>query len=178
MRVGAWVMRTGAILRECLCVPAQSPSISSLESIMTTTKTDFDMESLRLNGRIPTSEKIKQRPKEGKWPYQTRSGEMFLKGPIPWPWLIHAAKRPGKALHVGIALWFYSGMTKLQTISLNQSRLIDMGVSRDSARRGLRALELGKLITVERHAGRKPIVTIVLNKTSPSARLKNRKENP
>ena len=36
--------------------------------------------------------------------YEKKKGH-FLKGPIPMPWLIVAGNLPGKALHVGIALW-------------------------------------------------------------------------
>jgi hypothetical protein len=35
--------------------------------------------------------------------------DRFLKGPVPMPWLATAARLPGKALAVGIALWRLGG---------------------------------------------------------------------
>ena len=31
--------------------------------------------------------------------------EPFIAGPLPLEWINHAASLPGKALHVGLALW-------------------------------------------------------------------------
>lgn len=42
---------------------------------------------------------------------ESAPGKTFLKGPIPLPWLQGAARLPGKALHVGVVLWFLSGLT-------------------------------------------------------------------
>ena len=118
----------------------------------------YDPEKLRITTGTP-----KGIPKTIDWPYKPQKGEMFLKGPIPQAWLAIAAKCAGRALHVAIALWHYAGLTKSITIRLNQSRLLGFGLSRDSARRGLLALENAKLITVVRAPGRKPQVTIILN---------------
>ena len=91
-----------------------------------------------------------------------RRGERFLKGPIPWPWLARAARQPGKALQVALALWLWAGITKCGVVALSLSRLdADVGVSRDAGRRGLEALEAAGLVSVERHAGRKPVVTLL-----------------
>ena len=38
--------------------------------------------------------------------------DLFLKGPIPLPWLAVAATLPGKALAVGIIIWFLQGIQK------------------------------------------------------------------
>jgi hypothetical protein len=95
-------------------------------------------------------------------PYRPRSGELFLKGPIPRLWIVGASKLSGRALHVGLELWYFAGLTRSLLVSLNQSRLTELGVSRDSARRGLRQLEEAGLISVQRHSGRKPIITILL----------------
>ncbi len=64
----------------------------------------------------------------------------FLKGPIPLPWITRASALTGKALHVGIALWFYSGLTKSKEIALNLTALQEWGIQRDTARRGLEAM--------------------------------------
>jgi hypothetical protein len=40
-----------------------------------------------------------------KRPYRPRRAERFLRGPVPWPWLVRAMALPGKALAVGLILW-------------------------------------------------------------------------
>ena len=130
---------------------------------------DIDIENLRM-GRGQDFIQHAGPRKSGRRVYNTRTGELFLKGPIPRKWLQTAGTLPGKALHVAIELWFYAGLTRSKRVPLNLSRMKQSGVSRDSARRGLRQLEEEALVTVVRHAGRKPIVTILIR---PS--LKNRK---
>lgn len=97
-----------------------------------------------------------------------RAGEKFLKGPIPWKWLIGAARLPGKALHVGIGLWFLAGVKRSARVKLSMSLLGDLGVSRHSAYRGLLALERAGLVEAQRHSGRNSVVTI---KDCPSPTL-------
>ncbi len=93
-------------------------------------------------------------------PPRHRRGERFLKGPIPWDWLARAAALPGKALHVGLAVWQRAGIERTGTVRISMTRLRPMGLSRSSACRGLTALERAELVTVERHKGRAPIVTL------------------
>ncbi len=88
-------------------------------------------------------------------------GEKFLKGPIPMSWLSKAARLKGQALHVGMALWFLAGIKRNGTVALASSVLEDLGVSRYSEYRALRELEDAGLITVDRHNGRNPVVTIL-----------------
>ena len=117
----------------------------------------FDLSRLRLRGlpsRSPSPPRTRP-PRPGR-------GEQFLKGPIPWVWLTKAMALPGKALHVGIALWFRAGIERTGTIRLSLTRLRSTGLSRSSACRGLRALEKADLINVERHMGRAPIVTLIV----------------
>ncbi len=124
---------------------------------------NFDMETFRIGKEsIDVTSSIGKRSENLGRIYKTKAGELFLKGPIPRMWLQSASSLPGKALHVGIELWFYAGLTKSKTLSLNLSRLMDSGISRDSARRGLLQLERSKLVKVVRHAGRKPIITILI----------------
>jgi hypothetical protein len=49
---------------------------------------------------------IRQKPPHHK------PGQEFLCGPVPLPWLRRAATLRGKALAIGIALWFKAGVTK------------------------------------------------------------------
>ena len=115
-----------------------------------------DLARLRLTSvETPRSHRRRTRlPRHGP-------GEKFLKGPIPWKWLERAAQQPGRALHVGVALWFWAGIKRSGQIALSISKLSALGVSRFSAYRGLAALERVGLVVVQRQKGRKPIVTIL-----------------
>jgi len=117
----------------------------------------LDPERLRIKSAIsPKSEQ--KRPKRS-----VQKTKRFLRGPIPLDWLIQAGRQSGKALHVGIALWFLSGLKgSRRKIALSQSILKLLGVSRHSGYRGLTKLEKAGLISVVRHPGRNPIVTILL----------------
>jgi hypothetical protein len=139
--------------------------------------TGFDLDELRLGAGALLLPKATGKPKSRGGIYQTRKGEMFLMGPIPWPWLSRAAAAPGKALHVAVALWFYAGLKKSRTVALNMSRMATMGVTRDSARRGLRRLEKEKLVSVKRHPGRKPIVTILLKRAGKKQKKRDSKKS-
>lgn len=86
----------------------------------------------------------------------------FLKGPIHWDWIASAAALPGRALHVGMALWLEAGLRQSLTVKVCHARLREMGVDRYAARRALRELERkGLLSVVERRAGRSPVVRLV-----------------
>jgi hypothetical protein len=94
-------------------------------------------------------------------PPRPAPGEKFLKGPIPWSWLSKGASLKGQTLHVGLALWFLAGMKRSQSVALSNSVLQDLGVSRYSGYRALQVLEGAGLISVDRHTGRNPVVTIL-----------------
>lgn len=86
----------------------------------------------------------------------------FLRGPVPLPWLQRAAALPGKALHLGIVLWFLAGVTKRQSgMSLEPSRLREFAVSRHAAYRALGSLEAAQLVRVTRHRGRAARVDLI-----------------
>ena len=86
---------------------------------------------------------------------------LFLKGPIPWHWIIRASKLPGKALIVGLCLWRLKGATKKNAIPLSNVELEPFGVDRAAQSRALAALEQAGLISIERHRGRWSIITLV-----------------
>ena len=85
----------------------------------------------------------------------------FLKGPVPLDWLQRAAQLPGKSLHVGIAIWFLVGLQKSSTVQLKPSITRQFGIDRHAGYRALKALEKAELITVSRHRGRSPMVTVI-----------------
>jgi hypothetical protein len=105
---------------------------------------------------------VKERPAlVRRKPPRHKTGEKFLKGPIPMNWLTAAAKAPGKALHLAIGLWYWAGITRSREIRVSMKGLEQLGISRFSGYRGLTALENAGLISVERHRGRRPIVTLL-----------------
>ena len=40
---------------------------------------------------------------------QKREETLFIRGPLPLPWFARASQLSGKALHVGVLVWFRSG---------------------------------------------------------------------
>ena len=88
-------------------------------------------------------------------------GQRYLRGPIPWTWLETAMRLPGKALHVGVAIWFHAGLQRRGDVALSLTSFERLGFDRTTASRGLTTLERAGLVRVERHPGRKPIVTLL-----------------
>lgn len=99
-------------------------------------------------------------PVKPKQPPRHKTGEWFVKGPIPGEWISRAAKLPGKTLHTAMAIWYLAGLVKCGQVTLTHRVLSRLGVGRDAGRRGLHHLEAVGLIKVERHSGRCPIVSI------------------
>ena len=94
-------------------------------------------------------------------PPRHRSGQKFLKGPIPLSWLCSAALLPGKTLAVSMALWFKAGVTETDTVRFTKSLRSQFNVGPKSASRCLKLLEEAKLVAVKRGSGRCPVVTIL-----------------
>ena len=88
-------------------------------------------------------------------------GHQGLKGPIPMAWLNEAARLPGKALNLGIAIWWLAGMAQTKTFKLTGKALAQLGVSRDAAADALKRLEGRGLIRVQRAPGQRPTVEIL-----------------
>ena len=93
-----------------------------------------------------------------------RSREPFVKGPIPLWWLTSAARLPGKALAVGVALWYRAGLKKSRTVRGSWRLWDSFGVGRTAVYRSLRQLEDAGLIRVERQNGKNPVITINLSR--------------
>lgn len=109
--------------------------------------------------------------KKSQKPPRHKAGEQFLKGPIPLRWLCSAARQPGKALHVGIALWFLAGMKRNRTVTLTNVLLGRFGVDRSAKSRGLRSLEVVGLVSIHRKPNRNPQVTILDPNTEEAGAL-------
>jgi hypothetical protein len=109
----------------------------------------FDPEQLRLpstNGTAAAYRKSMRPPRH-------QPGEWFLKGPVPWAWLVRAGRLRGRALHVGLCLWREAGRRNNRTVRLCLAT-IGLGLTRWATRRGLSALESAELVSVQRTPGR------------------------
>src|SRR5215472_15360360 len=107
---------------------------------------DFNLAQLKL---VPSTAQVAV--SSATKPVRHRRSEKFLKGPVPLNWLAAAGRQPGKALHVGIVLWFQSGLKVSRTVALSSNVLRSFDVDRHAGYRGLKALERAGLVSVFRH---------------------------
>ncbi len=99
---------------------------------------------------------------------QRQEGE-FVKGPIPTTWIKRAAQLPGKALAVGMTLWFQVGVCgRKEDLPVTSKLVVAYGVSRKARYRAIAALERAHLIRVDRRRGRCPRVTLLVKKGTRS----------
>lgn len=91
-------------------------------------------------------------------------GEPYVGGPIPLAWVSRAAALPGKAFHLGMALWYASQRTKAKcpTVVLSDKLAEQFGLGARTTRARALASLLGEgLVSVERREGQAPRVTIL-----------------
>ena len=86
---------------------------------------------------------------------------MFLKGPVPLAWLASAAALRGRALAVGVLVWFMVGIRRANVVTIPSSRMAEFGLNRFAFYRGLAALEWRGLVRVERRRGSMARITLV-----------------
>ncbi len=117
-------------------------------------------------GRSVTTDELAaltRAPIRGKLPRPAK-GEQYLGGPIPMGWLARAAQLPGKAYHLGTALWYAAGRSKGKNpaVKLTTALAARFGVgARTTRSRALEALKAAGLVTVDVRFGRAPVVTIL-----------------
>ncbi len=81
-------------------------------------------------------------------------GTLFLKGPLPLEWINQACQSQGRAIDVGLAIWFLTYMKRKQPITLNQRTLDHFALNRHAGYRGLKGLEENGLVEVKRAPGK------------------------
>ncbi len=81
--------------------------------------------------------------------------------PIPLDWALRAARLPGKAFRVAVAIHHNHVLTRSNVVYLGNTILEQMGVNKDAKRRALVGLEKEGLILVHRETGKNPRVTII-----------------
>jgi len=84
----------------------------------------------------------------------------FLRGPIPMSDIAAAARLPGKALAVYIALHHRAALTRSKAAKLPRALLADLGVDKHGKARALSQLEAAGLISVRRQTGRSPVIEL------------------
>ena len=104
--------------------------------------------------------RLKQNPATGKWE-EAVAKPLFIRGPIPLPWVEQAAQLPGKAFVLGIGLWWLHGMARDAEVKLTKRLLQTFNVSRDAAADGLARLEKAGLVQGKRAPGKRPSVRVV-----------------
>jgi hypothetical protein len=70
-----------------------------------------------------------------------KSKNKFLRGPIDWLWLTAAARLPGSALHIAVAIHFLNGFEQTGTVKLKPSVWRQLGLKRDTVYRAVDELE-------------------------------------
>jgi hypothetical protein len=86
--------------------------------------------------------------------HRQRRSQRFLKGPIPMPDIASAARLPGAALALLLAIHHRTALTGNAVVTLPQALLNELGIAKDAKARGLHHLEDAGLIGVERRPGR------------------------
>jgi hypothetical protein len=86
----------------------------------------------------------------------------FLRNRIPIDWLAQASDLSGKALAVGLAAWFLSGLKRsLVELKLTGAVVGRFAVNEDAKRRAVAALEGAGLLRVRGRQGVNPVVSIL-----------------
>lgn len=86
----------------------------------------------------------------------------FLKGPIPWPWLMAAARLGASCVEVSILIWLLAGLCKRKdNLKLQKKLRESLCLSRHRVHRALWRLEAGGLIKTENRHGASPIISIL-----------------
>jgi hypothetical protein len=127
----------------------------------------WDLDRLRLPAELIGDVSARRRPP------RHRSGDPFIKGPIPYAWIASACRLPGSGLRVAMACRFLCGRYRGPNRWGLDAIAKGLRVSMRSARRGLNAAELAGLLAVGREPGCKLAVS-VLDLPEPDAGSKRR----
>jgi hypothetical protein len=116
------------------------------------------LNSVRLGGR--EAGRPEEKVYRGSRPFPSRVSYPFIRT-TPLAWIQAASPIKGKALAVGVAIWYQAGLKKSQRVKLPSSLLRAFGINRHSGYRALRELERAGLLKVERRRGECPVVEII-----------------
>jgi hypothetical protein len=96
----------------------------------------------------------------------SRTNNLFIRGPIPFDWLMRANNIGGKAGLVGNALWLYVGLKKSLAFKIDGKLDLLCGISRQARQSNLKKLEENGLIKFTNRSGCYPQIEII--KSTPS----------
>lgn len=82
-----------------------------------------------------------------------RAKQRFLKGPIPLSDLTIAARLPGRALALYIAILHQADLTRSSRVKLPRALLDNFSIDKDAKSRALKVLEQAGLISVQQRPG-------------------------
>ena len=117
------------------------------------------MQNASTPDRLIPTKRLKLNKVTGSWE-DAPNKPLFLKGPISMEWLSLAARLPGKAFQLAVAIQWLAGMGSPTKLKITAKALELLGVSKDAYRDGLRRLEEAGLVSVERRVGQFPWVSI------------------
>ncbi len=115
----------------------------------------WDLERFRLPAELIGDLSTRRRPP------RHRSGDPFIKGPIPYAWIASASRLPGAGLRVAMACRFLCCRFRRPNRWGLGAIARGLEISSDSARRGLHAAELAGLLAVKREPGCKLAVAVL-----------------
>jgi DNA-binding MarR family transcriptional regulator len=116
--------------------------------------------------------KLRYDPNTKTHKHSKTTNQPFIRGPIPLNWIKKASAIDGKALNVGLSLWFMHGVKQSVSFRTTRETLRIANCSRQTFSRSLDSLELSGLIKVARSSGRRPEVTILLNPSNEKYEVK------
>jgi len=130
----------------------------------------IDVDSYRLPANVSRMPDSKSRPsgRLSRLP-RHKAGEEFLHGPVPVWWLKIAGRCSGKAVSVGLAIWFKAKTTGSVEVSACPKLFAKFGVGRKAGYAALKKLAaVGLVRIVEQAPGRCPVVMITGEATQAS----------
>jgi hypothetical protein len=77
----------------------------------------------------------------------------FVKGPIPLDRVVRAAQLPGKALCLLLLIYYRTGASGTEWVTIPRSLLDEVGINREAKRRALRHLEYIGMIHIKQTKG-------------------------
>ena len=113
----------------------------------------WDLDQLRLPAETVGILETRRRPP------RHRTGDPFIKGPVPHAWIASACRLPGAGLRVAMASRFHCCRFQQENRWGVDAFAKGLRISTRSARRGFHSAELAGLLTVEREPGCKPAVS-------------------
>lgn len=87
--------------------------------------------------------------------------EKFIAINMPWSWFAVASSLPGKALGIGMIIWWLVIVEKKPVVRFSYKKARCTGLSGESIRQCIRSLERAGLIDVQRAPGRSPRIRVL-----------------